>query len=85
MYLPDEQAMSNEWLMYTEHSRHVNHCIYALVFVHRAAMLDKWIPEEAASWAYFTLHDGLSDDEHAAKEAQYTSRCAVSSLGQVWA
>ncbi|EEA21608.1 hypothetical protein TMatcc_008968 [Talaromyces marneffei ATCC 18224] len=55
MYLADEQAMSTERLMYTEHSWHVNHCIYALESMHRAAMLDKWIPEEAASWPH-TLH-----------------------------
>lgn len=55
MFLPDEEAMSTERLMYTEHSWHVQHCVYALESLHRAAMMDKWIPEEAASWPH-TLH-----------------------------
>jgi len=55
MILPNAHAMSTERLMYTEHSWHVNHCVYALEAMHRAAILDKWIPEEAASWPH-TLH-----------------------------
>ncbi|KAH8703043.1 hypothetical protein BGW36DRAFT_368732 [Talaromyces proteolyticus] len=55
MILHDEREMSTERLMYTEHSWHVNHCVYALESLHRAALLDKWIPEEAASWPH-TLH-----------------------------
>lgn len=38
-----------------EHSWHVQHCVYALESMHRAAIMDKWIPEEAASWPH-TLH-----------------------------
>jgi hypothetical protein len=53
--LPDAHAMSTQRLMYTEHSWHLQHCVYALKSLHRAAMLDKWIPEEAASWPH-SLH-----------------------------
>ncbi|KAH8656688.1 hypothetical protein BGZ60DRAFT_472689 [Tricladium varicosporioides] len=52
MILPDAHAMSTERLMYTEHSWHVQHCVYALEFLHLAAMMDKWIPEEAACWPH---------------------------------
>lgn len=55
MVLPDKEAMSTERLMFTEHSWHVQHCVYALESMHRAALLGTWIPEEAASWPH-TLH-----------------------------
>lgn len=55
LYLPDKQSMSTTRIMYTEHAWHVEHCVYALKSLHRAAMMGKWIPEEAASWPH-SLH-----------------------------
>lgn len=55
LFLPDAHAMSTVRIMYTEHSWHLQHCVYALKSLHRAAMMDKWIPEEAASWPH-SLH-----------------------------
>ncbi|KAH7139074.1 hypothetical protein B0J11DRAFT_516017 [Dendryphion nanum] len=55
LVLPDAHAMSTVRVMYTEHSWHLQHCVYALKSLHRAAMMDKWIPEEAASWPH-SLH-----------------------------
>ncbi|KAL9085898.1 MAG: hypothetical protein Q9165_007381 [Trypethelium subeluteriae] len=55
LILPDAEAMSTERLVYSIHSWHVEHCVYVLKHLHRAAMLDKWIPEETASWPH-TLH-----------------------------
>ena len=55
LHLPDAKSMSTERLVYSEYSWHVEHCVYVMKALHRAAMVDKWIPEETASWPH-TLH-----------------------------
>jgi len=70
--IPDSlDAISSELVVWTEHSYHVSHCLYAWERIHRAYLApenDRLLPSEIASINHTTHCVGLLNEEQSPKK-----------------